>query len=148
MSLITIIDVTSRLKVESYPCQGTTKPALPDYQLALRYQEEKRTLETDDLTSLIIRGLCHYATNATNNGGSPHWAIKTTQVKEIVRDLVEEEDIKTDFITNDRIGCKLGTMRLDNVARIGKEGGKLEKHARRSGKVGDILILKLPYPPT
>jgi transposase InsO family protein len=36
VSLITILDVTSRLKVESYPCQSKTRPALPDYQLALR----------------------------------------------------------------------------------------------------------------
>jgi transposase InsO family protein len=36
VSLITILDVVSRLKIESYPCQGTTRPALPDYQLALR----------------------------------------------------------------------------------------------------------------
>jgi hypothetical protein len=36
VSLITILDVVSRLKVESYPCSGKTKPAWADYQLALR----------------------------------------------------------------------------------------------------------------
>ncbi len=36
VSLITLVDVTSRLKVESYPGLETTNPALPDYQLALR----------------------------------------------------------------------------------------------------------------
>jgi len=33
VSLITIVDVTSRLKAESYPCLETTNPALSDYQL-------------------------------------------------------------------------------------------------------------------
>ncbi len=36
VSLITIIDVVSRLKVESYPCLETTNPPLPAYQLMLR----------------------------------------------------------------------------------------------------------------
>ena len=36
VSLITIVDVTSRLKAESYPSLETTNPALPDYQLSLR----------------------------------------------------------------------------------------------------------------
>src|SRR5437016_14109493 len=36
VSLITIVDVVSRLKVESYPSLETTNPALPDYQLSLR----------------------------------------------------------------------------------------------------------------
>ena len=36
VSLINIVDVTSRLKAESYPSLETTNPALPDYQLALR----------------------------------------------------------------------------------------------------------------
>jgi transposase InsO family protein len=36
VSLISIVDVVSRLKVESYPSLETTNPALPDYQLTLR----------------------------------------------------------------------------------------------------------------
>src|SRR5436305_4290383 len=36
VSLISIVDVVSRLKTESYPSLETTNPALPDYQLALR----------------------------------------------------------------------------------------------------------------
>src|SRR6266478_1163993 len=36
VSLISIVDVTSRLKAESYPSLETTNPALPDYQLTLR----------------------------------------------------------------------------------------------------------------
>jgi hypothetical protein len=36
VSLITIIDVVSRLKVESYPCFDTTNPPLEAYQLMLR----------------------------------------------------------------------------------------------------------------
>ena len=36
VSLISIVDVTSRLKTESYPSLDTTNPALPDYQLTLR----------------------------------------------------------------------------------------------------------------
>jgi hypothetical protein len=34
--LITVIDVVSRLKVESYPCLDTTNPPLEAYQLLLR----------------------------------------------------------------------------------------------------------------
>jgi hypothetical protein len=34
--LVNIIDTTSRFKVESYPCIGTTNPALETYQLVLR----------------------------------------------------------------------------------------------------------------
>jgi hypothetical protein len=33
VSVITIVDVVSRLKAESYPSLETTNPALPDYQL-------------------------------------------------------------------------------------------------------------------
>jgi transposase len=33
VSLINLVDVTSRLKTESYPSPETTNPALPDYQL-------------------------------------------------------------------------------------------------------------------
>ena len=36
VSLITIVDVVSRLKTESYPSEDSTNPALPDYQLTLR----------------------------------------------------------------------------------------------------------------
>src|SRR5574337_1223758 len=36
VSLISVIDVVSRLKVESYPGMETTNPGLPDYQLTLR----------------------------------------------------------------------------------------------------------------
>src|SRR5947199_2563671 len=36
VSRITIVDVTRRLKAESYPSLETTNPALPDYQLTLR----------------------------------------------------------------------------------------------------------------
>src|SRR6266566_1212216 len=36
VSLISIVDVVSRLKAESYPGLETTNPALPDYQLTLR----------------------------------------------------------------------------------------------------------------
>ena len=36
VSLITVIDVLSRLKVESYPCLDTTNPPLEAYQLMLR----------------------------------------------------------------------------------------------------------------
>src|SRR2546423_12893888 len=36
VSLISIVDVMSRLKAESYPSLDTTNPALPDYQLTLR----------------------------------------------------------------------------------------------------------------
>ena len=33
VSLISIVDVTSRLETESYPSLDTTNPALSDYQL-------------------------------------------------------------------------------------------------------------------
>jgi hypothetical protein len=36
VSLITNIDVVSRLKVESYPCLDTTNPPMEAYQLMLR----------------------------------------------------------------------------------------------------------------
>ena len=36
VSLITIVDVVSRLKTESYPSEDSTNPALPDYRLTLR----------------------------------------------------------------------------------------------------------------
>jgi len=36
VSLISIVDVVSGLKAESYPSLETTNPALPDYQLTLR----------------------------------------------------------------------------------------------------------------
>jgi transposase InsO family protein len=36
VSLISVVDVVSRLKVESYPGMETTNPGLPDYQMTLR----------------------------------------------------------------------------------------------------------------
>ena len=36
VSLISIVDVTTRLKAESYPSLDTTNPALPDYQWTVR----------------------------------------------------------------------------------------------------------------
>jgi putative transposase len=39
VSLITILDVVSRLKVESYPCLDTTHPPMEAYQLMLRRAE-------------------------------------------------------------------------------------------------------------
>lgn len=36
VSIINVIDVTSRLKIESYPCVGSNNPALADYHLTLR----------------------------------------------------------------------------------------------------------------
>src|SRR5256886_15423404 len=36
VSLISVVDVVSRLKVESFPGMETTNPGLPDYQLTLR----------------------------------------------------------------------------------------------------------------
>ncbi len=36
VSLISVVDVVSRLKIESYPGMETTNPGLPDYQLTLR----------------------------------------------------------------------------------------------------------------
>jgi len=39
VSLITVIDVVSRLKVESYPCLDTTNPPFEAYQLMLRRAE-------------------------------------------------------------------------------------------------------------
>jgi hypothetical protein len=35
VSLVTILDVVSRLKVESYPCLDTTNPPFEAYQLML-----------------------------------------------------------------------------------------------------------------
>jgi hypothetical protein len=40
VSLISIVDVVSRLKAESYPSLETTNPALPTYQLALPFSLE------------------------------------------------------------------------------------------------------------
>jgi hypothetical protein len=36
LCLVNVIDTTSRFKVESYPCIGTTNPPLEIYQLVLR----------------------------------------------------------------------------------------------------------------
>src|SRR2546425_1278431 len=50
VSLISIVDVVSRLKAESYPSLETTNPALPDYQ-----RSEEHTSELQSLAYLVCR---------------------------------------------------------------------------------------------
>jgi hypothetical protein len=42
VSLISIVDVVSRLKTESYPSLDTTNPALEDYQLSDALERSSR----------------------------------------------------------------------------------------------------------
>jgi transposase InsO family protein len=41
VSIINVVDVTSRIKIESYPSLGSSNPALADYQLTLRRAFQK-----------------------------------------------------------------------------------------------------------
>jgi hypothetical protein len=58
-------------------------------ELALRYQEERKTLEKTDLTRLAIAALCE---EARRRGPGP-WAFSTAELTERVNALAEDQDL-------------------------------------------------------
>ncbi len=97
--------------------------------LSVAYQSERPDLETSDLTALVIRALCHCATNATSatSGEIPaHFDFKTAQVKEEAHAIAEEDDsYKPEYVTSSRVGRALARMRLEKVPRPGGRGSRI-----------------------
>jgi hypothetical protein len=85
--------------------------------LSVAYQSERIDLEPGDLTALVIRGLCRYATHAVSavNRETPKTiTFKTKQIVEITSAISSEieADINPEFITSRSVGRVLGKMRL------------------------------------
>ncbi|MSP11617.1 MAG: DUF3854 domain-containing protein [Chloroflexi bacterium] len=125
--------------------------------LAVAYQQEKPGLETEDLTASVIRALCQYATSTISTistvspGDIPHWRMKTSEITELVRKLVEEEDGSTEYINARRIGHKLSAMRFEKLFRGSGEAGRKWKITLRDldrwAKSYGIEFFPPPYIP-
>ncbi len=98
-------------------------------QLSWDYQSEKKDVETSDLTSLVIRSLCHCAIGAISANGqeTPHQFIFTSQeIAEAAKQIAEqmESSENPDTITTKRVGRILGQMRLQKAPRPGGKGSR------------------------
>jgi len=95
-------------------------------RLSLAYQEERPDLETTDITALVIRGLCHCATNATSatKRETLDFVFTTGEIRQAVLDITDEEEVSPDYITPSRVGRALGRMRLAKEPRPGGRGSR------------------------
>ncbi|MCA9994488.1 MAG: DUF3854 domain-containing protein [Anaerolineales bacterium] len=108
-------------------------------QLSWTYQNERPELETQDLTSLVIRALCRAVRGKLPPGVSGVSGISgvkslsntpfiflTAHITDQVRAVINEEesDFDSDWATSRRIGRVLGKMRLEQrkEAGTGKRG--------------------------
>ena len=90
---------------------------------------DRPSLELFDLTTLVIRALCHCAVSAISAipGETPqYWDFKTAQVKEAAVSLTEDEDGDIEYVNNlRRLGRVLSRMRLEKVPRPGGKGSRI-----------------------
>ena len=88
-------------------------------QLSWKYHtEEQPTLQTGDLTHLVIRALLSCAISANNADSAinnTEWFFPTSQVTAMVIKIsnAEEADIDTDSITSRKVGLILGKLRFE-----------------------------------
>ena len=101
-------------------------------KLSWSYQEERTTLELTDLTTLVVRSLCHCANSAKcaiNNVKPENMKImaKTDEVTRYARQIAEAEDADPDWITNKRVGRVLSQLRLKEIPRPGGRGSRIRE---------------------
>jgi len=104
-------------------------------QLSWRYQSERSQLETDDFTTLVIRGLvdlcanCARCANCANHiecKENKHWLFSASQLTELIVDMAAEGvQISLDRQLNRKIGMALRKMRLKKPPRSGGRGSRL-----------------------
>lgn len=98
--------------------------------LSVTYQKsERHNIDSNDLTILVIKGLCHLANSANSaiSSGMPAYIdVETQQVTEAVQDIVRstEVDIDEKRINNKTVGRVLGKLRLTEVPRPGGKGSR------------------------
>ncbi len=88
-------------------------------QLSWKYHyEEQPSLQTGDLTLLVIRALlaCAVRANKANSAIDTEWFFPTSQVTAMVIKIAnaEEADIDTDSITSRKVGRILGKLRFNS----------------------------------
>ncbi len=103
--------------------------------LSWRYQEERRQLESDDLTRLVVRGLCRCAIRAGSVGWKgepiPPAAEKTLRltVNQVVTDALavameEGWNVRESLVSPRRVARVLARLRLRQAPRAGGQGSR------------------------
>lgn len=97
--------------------------------LALDYQKERHDMEKPDLTTLVIRALCQWASSAIcaiKPDGAKEWVVTTEQVSRSVFQIAceFEADIIDDEMSDVKIGRVLGKLRLPKLPRSGGQGSR------------------------
>ncbi len=105
-------------------------------QLSWRYQEERRQLESDDLTRLVIRSLCRCAIGAGSQGrqeGRQAPADAAAMLRLTVGQVTAEAlaaandegwNVRETLITPRRVGRILARLRLQQAPRAGGQGSR------------------------
>ncbi|MBK8985359.1 MAG: DUF3854 domain-containing protein [Chloroflexi bacterium] len=103
-------------------------------QLSWQYQNERPQLETDDFTSLVIRGLaqlcancarCANCANHVENTGGAHWLFCASQLAEqLVEMAADDAQISLERQMSRKIGIALHKMRLQKPPRSGGQGNR------------------------
>jgi hypothetical protein len=104
-------------------------------QLSIDYQLERTQLETDDFTTLILRGLVELCANYANCANcanhlevaeEKHWLFSACQLADTVVELVKqgEHSIHRGNRLSQRIGMTLSKLRLRKPSRPGGQGNR------------------------
>ena len=101
-------------------------------RLSWVYQRERSQLQTTDLTTLVIRGLCRCAISAISaikNGlhDEKFWVLTVAEITTSLKRIAEEDDLNRDAITNRKVGGVLSQMRFEKEPRPGGRGSRLWK---------------------
>ena len=103
--------------------------------LSVQYQRERSDLESDDLTTLIIRAICLCALDAIDDAiGAAvsaddfdfpaDFILTTDRVTDSACVLARANGSDTNRLTNHRVGRVLGSMRLEKAPRPGGRGSR------------------------
>jgi hypothetical protein len=92
--------------------------------ISINYQEERQSLRSGDLTTLVIRALCHCASQAGCAGKSSGWVFTSEDIKSEVLNVADEIEsaINRESITTIRVGRVISKLRLPESPRPGGKG--------------------------
>ncbi len=120
-------------------------------ELSWRYQEERRQLENNDVTRLVVRSLCRCAVRAGSGGWgappalpSPETTLRLT-VQQIVTEALavagdEGWNVRDALVTPRRVGRVLAHLRLRQAPRAGGQGSR-----QWEATVADIVGMAQAY---
>jgi hypothetical protein len=114
-------------------------------QLSWAYQSERQSLETDDFTGLVIRGIaelcascamCANCANHIEDARTAHWLFCSSQLVQHLIDLAARSESMAPVGRNmsQRVGITLRKMRLKKPPRSGGQGSRhwlITKHELR-----------------